>query len=196
MNFRGSSGYGNQWFKSAYQDWGGLTYDDIIDGVHWAIKSGVADPNHIAIVGWSFGGYAALLASVRDSNLFRCAISIAGISDLSLLENEHHAYVNGSVVREQIGVDSAKLKADSPRRHAADVKIPLLLVHGDNDPQVNVEQSESMISALKSAGKADELIEIKGADHQLGRPDDRLTLLNAVDRFLGANDPVEGQARQ
>jgi dipeptidyl aminopeptidase/acylaminoacyl peptidase len=193
MNFRGSSGYGDQWFRSAHQDWGGLTYGDIIDGVHWAISSGVADPNRIAIVGWSFGGYAALLASVRDSDLFRCAISIAGVSDLSLLESEGQSFLNRSVQREQIGLDSAKLEAASPRRHAADVKIPLLLVHGDKDPQVNVEQSESMISALRSAGKTDEFIEIKGADHQLSRRDDRLTLLNAVDRFLSANDPVAAQ---
>lgn len=187
MNFRGSSGYGDKWFFDAHQDWGGLTYSDIVDGATWAVHEGIADPKHLAIVGWSFGGYAALLGAVRNSDLFRCSVSIAGISDLSLLEAERFGFVGGKIAREQIGTDRAKLKADSPRNFAADVQMPLLLIHGDNDAQADVEQSEAMDRALTRAGKPHEFIRIKGADHQMSRESDRTTLLTAIERFLAAN---------
>jgi dipeptidyl aminopeptidase/acylaminoacyl peptidase len=85
MNFRGSSGYGDDWFFAAHQDWGGLTYDDVTDGARWAIQQGIADPKRICIVGWSFGGYLALLGAQRNPDLFRCSVDIAGPSDLALL---------------------------------------------------------------------------------------------------------------
>lgn len=187
MNFRGSDGYGQKWYSDAHQDWGGVTYNDIIDGAKWAIKSGIADPHRVAIVGWSFGGYAALLGAVRDSDTFRCAISIAGVSDLTLLEREEDEYINGAFARQQIGTETAKLKADSPRRHADGVRIPLLLVHGDKDPQVYYEQSKAMASALSAANKPYQFITLKDADHQIDKTADRVTLLTAVEQFLKTN---------
>ncbi len=187
MNFRGSSGYGGRWFYAAHQDWGGLTYSDIVDGARWALQEGIAEPAHVCILGWSFGGYAALLGATRDGDLFHCSVSIAGISDLSLLESEARRFVGGQITREQVGTDSAKLKTDSPRNHAADVRIPLLMIHGDNDAQVSVEQSKAMDRALSKAARAHEFILIEGADHQLSRESDRTTLLIAIERFLGVN---------
>lgn len=187
MNFRGSSGYGQDWFYAAHQDWGGLTYDDIIDGTRWAVASGIADPHRIAIVGWSFGGYAALLGAVRDSDQFRCAVSIAGISDLGLLRAQDSHFITGEIAREQIGGLAAKLQADSPRRHARDLNIPILMFHGDMDPQVNVEQSRAMAAALRSAGKSFDFVEIKGADHQIINPKDRLMMMHKIEDFLAAN---------
>ena len=190
MNFRGSSGYGEKWFYDAHQDWGGLTYSDIVDGARWAISKGIADPARMCIVGWSFGGYAALLGATRDSALFHCAISIAGVSDLSLLSSQWGYFMSSAIARAQIGTDSAKLRRDSPRNFAADVRIPLLLVHGDNDAQANVEQSDAMDRALTKAGKPHEYIRIKDADHQLRRPSERAALLSAVEKFLATNLPV------
>lgn len=187
MNFRGSSGYGDKWFFDAHQDWGGLTYSDIADGARWAVREGIADPQHLAIVGWSFGGYAALLGAVRDSDLFRCSVSIAGVSDLSLLEAQASRFVGGEISRQQIGTNPEKLKADSPRNHADGVRIPVLMIHGDNDVQSNVEQSEAMDRALTKARKPHEFILINGADHQMSRESDRTTLLTAIERFLAAN---------
>lgn len=195
MNFRGSSGYGTAWYGAAHQDWGGLTYDDIVDGTRWAIQSGIADPNRVAIVGWSFGGYAALLGAVRNSDLFRCAVSIAGISDLGLLLTQESFFVGKEVSREQIGTRAAKLAADSPRRHADAVHVPILMIHGDHDPQVDIDQSRAMAKALKSANKPFEYIEIKGADHQIRHFEDRKLLLNAVERFLSANMGSQGAPR-
>jgi dipeptidyl aminopeptidase/acylaminoacyl peptidase len=184
MNFRGSSGYGHAWYAAAHQDWGGLTYDDIVDGARWAISSGLADPKRVAIVGWSFGGYAALLGAARNSDLFRCAISIAGISDLSELVTEQGNYLGGAISRERIGTRPEKLKADSPRRHIDASTAPILMLHGDKDVNVNIEQSRSMAKALKALGRPYDLIEFPGADHQIRRFEDRKALLHAVEGFL------------
>jgi dipeptidyl aminopeptidase/acylaminoacyl peptidase len=188
MNFRGSSGYGGKWFFDAHQDWGGLTYSDIVDGARWAVQQGITDPGRLCVVGWSFGGYAALLGAVRDGDLFHCSVSIAGISDLSVLESEaRRYYLEGLLVRAQVGTDAAKLKADSPRNHADDVHIPVLMLHGDSDAQASVEQSKLMDHALTKAGKAHEFILIPGADHQMSRESDRTTMLTAIERFLATN---------
>lgn len=185
MNFRGSSGYGSEWFYAAHQDWGGLTYSDIADGTRWAIAEGIADPKRVAIVGWSFGGYAALLGAVRDSDVYRCSVSIAGISDLQQLLSNARYFTNYRIAREQIGNQSDKLRSDSPLRHIDAIKIPVLLVHGDRDAQAPVEQSTRMASALKRADKPHRMVLLKDATHQLGRKSDRMTLLTEIERFLG-----------
>jgi len=184
MNFRGSGGFGHAWYAAAHQDWGGLTYNDIVDGARWAVSSGLADPQRMAIVGWSFGGYAALLGAVRDGSLFRCAVSIAGISDLGLMLSDESNFTNSAIVRAQVGSQSDKLKADSPRRHADTVSVPLLLIHGDNDVNVDIDQSRAMVKAMKSANKPYEYLELKGADHHIEHSKDREAMLGAIERFL------------
>jgi len=184
MNFRGSSGYGSDWFFAAHQDWGGLTYDDVIDGGHWAIQQGIADPGRVCIVGWSFGGYLALVGAQRNPELFRCAVSIAGISDLGLLIDEGHHWLSGSVVKKQVGTDPDKLKRDSPRLHAAEVNVPVLMLHGDLDAQAPYEQSKLMDIALTRAGKPHRFVTIQDADHQLSKQSDRVTMLREVEAFL------------
>lgn len=187
MNFRGSAGYGPNWYWSANQDWGGLTYSDITDGVHWAIEQGIADPNRICIAGWGFGGYSALLAAARESGLYRCAVSIAGVSDLPDLLQNWHYFTSYGFARQRLGTDWAKLKADSPNRYAGSVAVPVLLVHGSHDVEVPVEQTLSMEAALKAAGKRYKSVIIKDADHQLPYDSDRMTLYTELDAFLKEN---------
>jgi dipeptidyl aminopeptidase/acylaminoacyl peptidase len=187
MNFRGSSGYGTEWLYAGHQDWGGLTYSDIVDGTRWAIKQGIADPKRVCIVGWSFGGYAALLGAVRSGDLYKCSASIAGVSDLIQLQDDQRGFTSSAIAREQIGVDRDKLKADSPRRHAESASVPVLLVHGDNDYQVRIEHSEDMAGALKRAKKNYRMVTIEGANHQLDRQSDRMTLLTELEAFLSNN---------
>jgi dipeptidyl aminopeptidase/acylaminoacyl peptidase len=184
MNFRGSSGYGSDWFFAAHQDWGGLTYDDVVDGGRWAIKQGIADAARVCIVGWSFGGYLALVGAQRNPDLFRCAVSIAGLSDLGLLIDEGYRWLSAKVVQKQVGTDPAKLKRDSPRQHATDFKVPVLLLHGDRDAQAPYAQSEVMDTALTHAGKPHRFITIHDADHQLSAESDRVTMLREVEAFL------------
>lgn len=187
MNFRGSSGYGSEWLYAAHQDWGGLTYSDITDATRWAIEQGIADPARVCIVGWSFGGYAALLGAVRNSDLYKCSASIAGVSDLIELQNDSRAFIGSAITREQIGVDRDKMKADSPRRHAESVSIPVLLVHGTMDSQVRFDHSTNMVNALKRAKKPHKLVKLEDADHQLSREADRATMLSELEKFLAAH---------
>ena len=87
MNYRGSSGYGQKWRDAAKQDWGGVTYSDITDATRWAVAQGIADPKRVCIAGWGFGGYAALLGAARNSDLYKCSISIGGVADLEMLRD-------------------------------------------------------------------------------------------------------------
>ena len=190
MNFRGSSGYGGDWFFAAHQDWGGLTYDDVVDGARWAIAQGIADPQRVCIVGWSFGGYLALLGAQRDSSLFRCAVDIAGVSDLSLLIDEGYHWLNSESVKRQIGLDREKLKHDSPHLHAAEFKVPLLMLQGTMDAQVPFEQSEVMDQALTRARIAHRFVVVPGADHQFSEVKDRALLLKETEDFLREHLPA------
>lgn len=184
MNFRGSSGYGSQWYFDAHQDWGGVTYADITDGTQWAIQQGIADPKRVCIVGWSFGGYAALLSAVRNGDLYRCSASIAGVSDLKDLLRESRYFSNRAFVREQLGTVKEKLREDSPLRHVAKIEMPVFLIHGDRDLQVDEDHSRQMAAALKAAGKPHQAIFLKGATHQLERKSDRVVLLTELEKFL------------
>lgn len=187
MNFRGSSGYGWDWYSAAHQDWGGLTYSDIHDGTRWAIEQGIADPNRVAIVGWSFGGYAALLGAVRNSDVYRCAVSIAGVSDLPMLLNDERHSSSILFQKKQIGTDWSKLREDSPLRHIEKIKSPILLVHGTQDYVVEVGHSEKMSQLLSRKGKAHKSVILEGATHQLDRQSDRLVLLTELEAFLRQN---------
>jgi dipeptidyl aminopeptidase/acylaminoacyl peptidase len=191
MNFRGSHGYGGDWFFAAHQDWGGLTYDDVVDGARWAVQTGISDPDRVCIVGWSFGGYVALLGAQRNPELFHCAVDIAGVSDLGLLIDEGHQWLNGvGTLKKQVGVDPAKLKRDSPRLHAADFNVPLLMVHGQMDAQVPFEQSQVMDDALKHARVAHRFTVVPGADHSFSDVKDRATLLKETEDFLHEHLPA------
>jgi dipeptidyl aminopeptidase/acylaminoacyl peptidase len=183
-NFRGSDGYGRDWLYAALQDWGGVSYDDLIDGVRWSVAQGVADPSRIAIVGWSFGGYLSLLAATREPELFRCAVSIAGISDPKLLETEHDDSLYGAALHRQIGDNPERLARETPLLHAPQVRIPVLLVHGEDDTVVPLEQSLAMAAALERNGKHYGLLRIAGGDHSLTTGPARVEMLRALGEFL------------
>ncbi len=144
----------------------------------------LAEPERVCIVGWSFGGYLALLGAQRNPDLFRCAVDIAGISDLGLLIDEGHYWLTSESIKKQIGTDADNLKRNSPRLHAAEFMVPLLMVHGQMDAQVPLAQSAQMDAALKHAGKPHRLVVLPDADHQFGNEKDRTMLLNQIEAFL------------
>lgn len=187
MNFRGSSGYGSEWYWSAHQDWGGVTDADITDATRWAIGQGIADPKRICMVGASFGGYAALLAATRHSDLYRCTVSIAGISDLQELLYDRGRFIGASIARGQMSADPARLKADSPRRHVEGVGIPVLMIHGEKDYVVEADQTSLMAAALKRAGKQHRVVMLANADHSLSSDEDRRKLFAELQAFLAEN---------
>ncbi len=191
MNFRGSSGYGFDFMKAGLQNWGKEMQDDVEDGAHWLAERGVVDPQRICIVGASYGGYAALMATVKSPDLFRCAISFAGIGDVEALVKSHRRYSNFEVVQEQIGDDYKELRNRSPVNFVEKITTPVLLVHGTDDRSVKVEQSRDMEKAMRKAGKHVEYIELDGGDHHLSNNDHRLTTFSAMDEFLAKHLPVE-----
>ncbi len=187
MNYRGSAGFGLKWLLDARQDWGGLTYSDIHDATRWAISEGIADPKRICIMGSGFGGYAALLGAARNGDTYRCAISIAGITDLKSYQDQGAISGDENIRRALIGDDKEKAKRNSPVELASKINIPVMLVHGTKDWQVQIDQTNAMTRALEKAKKPYEEVIIKNAGHDLERKSDRATLLKEVETFLNTH---------
>jgi len=186
MNYRGSSGLGEKWRLDANQDWAGLIYSDIQDATRWAVSEGIADPKRICIMGWGFGGYEALLSAARNTDTYRCAASIGGIADFEM-QRQFLMATGNTEARKDMGSDREKLERDSPLKNAAKVNIPVLLVHGTKDWQVQVDHTQAMADALGDNEKEHTMVLIKNANHDLERKSDRMTLLKAVEDFLAEN---------
>jgi dipeptidyl aminopeptidase/acylaminoacyl peptidase len=187
MNFRGSVGYGNAWYESGLRKWGSVMVSDINASTQWAVDQGYADPKRICIVGWSFGGYAALMASIREPWRYRCVGSIAGVADLRTLRREEWRFYGGAQAADAIiGTESEELDFGSPLKLADRIQAPVLLVHGESDVSVDVDHSKRMARAVPS-NKLDELVLIDDGDHSLIRSAWRKTLYEKLDAFLAKN---------
>lgn len=189
VNFRGSTGYGAEFEQAGLKRWGLEMQDDITDGVQWAIRQGLADAQRVCIVGASYGGYAALMGVVKTPDLYRCGISINGVSDLRELLANAQGYIGYEIGAErQIGRwwgDREQLRQTSPVNRAREIRTPLLLIHGEQDRIVQVDQSRDMADALKDAGHRDyQYLELPLGDHSLSRQEDRLRALTAMEAFL------------
>ena len=169
--------------------------DDISDGVKKLIADGIADPKRICIVGWSYGGYAALAGATLSPDLYACTIAGAGVSDLPLIlatETREHgrdstvlAYWNNFIGDRWSNAD--RLNAASPAKHAAAVKGPVMLIHGEDDYTVRINQSEAMEDALKAAGKKVTFIRIPKETHYLQSQSTRQIFLSEMEKFLKEN---------
>lgn len=188
--FRGSTGYGEAFRKAGYRQWGGLMQDDVSDGVRHLIANGTANPNRVCIVGWSYGGYSALAGAAFTPELYACAASIAGVSDLpAMIGSEKKSYGSDSdsvaYWEEHIGpATDPNTIAKSPSRSAANVRAPILLLHGVEDTVVPFQQSKTMERALKEAGKPVTLVTLEGEDHALSRSATRMRVLQELEPFL------------
>ncbi len=183
-NFRGSSGYGDGWFQNnGFKSWK-IAIGDIDDGGRWLIAQGV-DPTKLAVVGWSYGGYAALQSSALAPDLFKAIVAIAPVTDLAALREESRDFSNYRLVDGFIGRGD-HIRAGSPAQNVAAIRAPVLLFHGTEDQNVGVGQSRLMASRLKDAGKPVEFVEFKGLDHQIDDSEARVAMLDKADRFLRA----------
>jgi dipeptidyl aminopeptidase/acylaminoacyl peptidase len=188
LNFRGSTGYGEDWLNAGHQAWGTVMHDDITAGAHWLIDQGIADPGRLCIVGWSYGGYAALIGVVKEPQLYRCAVAVAGVSDLSQMASDDARFYGGrDAALNSTGEGRNKLQAESPALHADRIKVPVLLVHGEDDYTVLVTQSKEMAKALTQHGVKNELVLIKDGEHSLLEPEMRLRLYGRLTAFLAEN---------
>ena len=191
VNFRGSAGLGHAHLRSGLKRWGLEMQDDLSDALQWLVDQGTADPARVCIVGGSYGGFAALMGAARTPDLYRCAISFAGVSDLIDLGLHQRQFVDAEAVFErQVGDlwgDRAQLKATSPRRLVDQIKAPVLLVHGTADRSVPFDQSDDMASALKRAGKAHRFVRQDDGDHHLSHQAHRTQFFQELEAFLDSH---------
>ena len=190
-NFCGSSGYGFDFKMQGIQDWGGAMQDDLADAATWLIANRSVDSQSICILGTSYGGYAAQMAAAKQQNVFKCAASFAGISDLQLLLSKASRNSNYDLVKRQLGTDKRKLSNRSPITFVEQINTPLLLLHGDQDNVVSVEQSRIMYAALQEHNKHVEYIELQGGDHYMSTEQNRAMVLSSLQHFLNQHIPVE-----
>ena len=184
MNFRGSTGYGFDFMKAGLGQWGGQMQKDVEDATYWAIKEGIADPDRICIVGGSYGGYAALMGAAT-SDLYQCSVSFAGVSDLLYLLDGSRRYGGEETVRIMLGDKSrTELKEISPVNLADQIKIPVLLVQGDDDSRVLLKHGEAMRDALEEAGVDYIYIQQEDSDHFLTLKRNRLQFFEETEKFL------------
>lgn len=189
-NFRGSSGYGHDFMMQAVGGYGLEMQDDLEDSVKYLIDQKIADPKRVCIVGASYGGYAALMGAAKTPDLFQCAISFAGMSDLVKMSSNFRHFTNKNTARKQFGEDKGQLKETSPVRLVERIKVPVLLIHGEDDVTVPVEQSRIMASALKSQNKIYEYIELDDGTHHLDYLPHRKQTFEAIDKFLAKYLPL------
>ena len=169
MNFRGSTGYGYQFLQAGRESWS-LMHDDVEDGTKWLIEQGYADKDRICIMGWSYGGYAALMAAADTGELYQCSASIAGVTGLNNLALDVQKYRFGRQVVRSLGAgfeDRADVIANSPIRQVDRINIPVFLAHGTEDNSVEFDHSVRMARALKRNKVKTTYIEIDEGDHSL-----------------------------
>jgi dipeptidyl aminopeptidase/acylaminoacyl peptidase len=189
-NFRGSTGYGNEFYARGDGQWGLAMQDDLLDAIDHLAAEGIADVNRVCVVGGSYGGYAAMRAAQRDGGRYRCAASFAGVSDLVASLQEDDSLLEG-FRRDDLKRKAPDPKAVSPINGVEQIAIPLLLVHGKKDMTVSYTQSATMAAKLAKAGKSVRHVELPEADHHLSRSADRLTFLQELTAFLKQHNPPD-----
>lgn len=181
-NFRGSSGYGDAWFRDyGFKSWQ-IAIGDVLSAGRWLVSQGV-EPSKLAILGWSYGGYAALQSAVSDPSVFKAVVAIAPVTDLAELKEDRRRWSDYQLVSQFVG-EGAHVREGSPAEHADKIKVPVLLFHGGVDRNVNIEQSRRMCARLKSAGGKCELVTWGDLDHYLEDSAARTQMLRQSDEFL------------
>ena len=157
MNFRGSTGYGREFWEKSFKQWGKSMQDDISDGVNWLIDEGIANPDRIAIYGASYGGYATLAGLTFTPDLYACGIDYVGVSSLFTFMESMPPYweLYRTMMYEMVGHpenDKELLASASPLLHIDKIKAPLFIAQGANDPRVKKSESDQIVEALQKKG--------------------------------------------
>ena len=183
-NFRGSSGYGDDFHgRNAFRDWR-TAMSDISASGQYLVAQGIADPNKLAILGWSYGGYAALQSAVLEPDRYKAVIAIAPVTDLAMLRRDAAGFSNAKLTRQMVGKGDEHLKPGSPLQNASLIKAPVLLVHGDMDINVRSRHSVEMAAKLRKAGISVEFIHHKDLDHNLEDSTARIEMLTKIGHLL------------
>jgi len=189
MNFRGSTGYGKDFWMRSFKQWGLAMQDDITDGVNWLIGKGIADPTRIAIYGASYGGYATLQGIVKDPQLYAAAVDYVGVSNLFTFMNTIPPYWKPflEMMYEMVGnpgQDSLLLAQNSPALNADKIVTPLFIAQGANDPRVNKAESDQMVEALKARNIEVEYMVKDNEGHGFSNEENQFAFYEAMENFL------------
>lgn len=189
VNYRGSTGFGKKFLHAGDREWAAKMHDDLIDAVNWAVQQGIADPKQVAIYGGSYGGYAALVGATYTPDTFACAISVVGPSNLITLLKSIPPYWEPmkklfTVRVGDIDKEEEFLKSRSPLFKANQIRIPMMIAQGANDPRVKQAESEQIVEAIRKAGKPVEYLLFSDEGHGFARPENRLKFMAAAEEFL------------
>ncbi len=189
INFRGSTGYGRQFWEMSFKQWGLTMQDDITDGVKYLIKEGIADPKRIAIYGASYGGYATLSGITTTPDLYAAAVDYVGVSNLLSFMKTIPPYWKPylEMMYEMVGnpeTENDLLKAASPVFHVDKIKTPLFVAQGAKDPRVNIDESNQIVEALKKRGVAVEYMVKENEGHGFGNEENQFAFYKAMEKFL------------
>jgi dipeptidyl aminopeptidase/acylaminoacyl peptidase len=189
VNYRGSTGYGKAFVAAGDREWGGKMHDDLVDAVEYAVSQGWADRFKVAIYGGSYGGYAALVGAAFTPDVFCCAVDIVGPSNLKTLLETIPPYWAPMIAQlyRRVGnpeTDAEFLWSRSPLSRARDIRIPLLIAQGANDPRVKQAESEQIVAALTEAGIDHEYMLFPDEGHGFAKPENRIKFYTAAERFL------------
>jgi dipeptidyl aminopeptidase/acylaminoacyl peptidase len=189
MNFRGSVGYGRAFWEASFRQWGLAMQDDVTDGVRWAIEQGIADPKRVAIYGGSYGGYASLAGITKTPDLYACAISYVGVSNLFTWIEAFPPYWKPflEMIHEMVGHperDAEQWRATSPLFQADKIRVPLLVVQGAQDPRVKKEESDQIVAALRERGVPVEYLLKENEGHGFSNEENQFDFYRALEAFL------------
>ena len=189
VNYRGSTGYGKKFLHAGDREWGAKMQDDLSDAVEWAIREGIADPARVAIHGGSYGGYAALAGAAFTPDLYRCAVDVVGPSNLETLIRSIPPYWEPMRRLFDLRVGNIDTEPDflrerSPLYKASEIRIPMLIAQGANDPRVKQAESEMIVKALREKGKDVEYLLFPDEGHGFAKPENRLKFYAATEKFL------------
>jgi len=189
INYRGSSGYGKKFMDAGDREFGGKMHNDLIDAVNWAVEEGIADPDRVAIMGASMGGYSALVGATFTPDVFRCAISMYGPTNLVTLVKTIVDFrpMGKAKWYRRVGhpeKDKGFLESRSPLFKVDQIKIPILIAQGGNDPRVKPSEAEQIVEAMKAKGLDYEYLFFPNEGHGFSRPENRFKLAIAMEKFL------------
>jgi dipeptidyl aminopeptidase/acylaminoacyl peptidase len=189
VNYRGSTGFGKAFTAAGDKQWGAAMQDDLTDAVAFAVSQGWADPGRVGIMGGSYGGYAALAGAAFTPDVYRCAVDIVGPSNLKTLIETVPEYWAPLIAQFHQRVGNPDTEADflwsrSPLSRADQIRIPLLIAQGANDPRVKQAESEQIVAALERHGVEHEYMLFADEGHGFAKPENRLKFYAAAEKFL------------
>ena len=189
INFRGSTGFGKEFWEAGFKQWGLKMQDDVTDGVEWLIKQGIADPDRIAIMGDSYGGFSALTGAYQNPGLYKCCVSRSGILDIKTFLNSipEHWEPFKEMLYQTVGdpvKDEEMLKSVSPFYNADKIAVPVMMAYGARDTKVPISLVKKMIQRMKENGTTVEIMIKNDEGHVYRRDANRIEYFERLEKFL------------